>query len=418
MSGHPKISTRKVDALIPYARNARTHSAEQIDQIAASIKEFGWTNPVLVDGENGIIAGHGRVLAARKLGQKDVPVIELAHLSEAQRRAYILADNKLALNAGWDDSLLAIELQDLASLDFDVSITGFSEDELDKLNQEEVSTGLTEEDAIPGFTATPATVLGDVWILGKHRVMCGDSTSADDVGALLAGVEPHLMVTDPPYGVEYDPTWRADAGINKNQGKMGGVQNDDRADWRDAWALFPGDVAYVWHADKFSPDVAESLRACDFELRSMVIWAKSRLVLSRGHYHYQHEPCWYAVKKGGTGHWSGDRSQTTLWQMNDREDSGHGHGTQKPVEAMRRPVVNNSSRGQTVYDPFLGSGTTLIACETTGRTCYGMEIDPRYCDVIVRRWQEHTGKKARHAVTGDTFDDVLARSTQSQKQVS
>jgi len=213
----------------------------------------------------------------------------------------------------------------------------------------------------------PATVAGDVWLLGKHRLVCGDCTEPEVVEACVNGVTPHLMVTDPPYGVAYDPAWRARAGVNLNKRKLGKVGNDDRADWREAWALFPGDVAYVWHAGRFASVAADSLEACGFALRAQIIWGKDRFALSRGDYHWQHEPCWYAVRNGAKGHWSGGRSQSTLWSIPARDDSGHGHGTQKPVECMKRPIENNSSPGQAVYDPFLGSGTTIIAAEMTGR---------------------------------------------------
>lgn len=394
------IETIKVDALVPYARNSRTHSDAQVAQIVASIREFGFTNPVLIDGDGGIIAGHGRVLAARKMGMSDVPCLRLAHLSEAQKRAYIIADNKLALNAGWDDEMLALELRDLQAMDFDLALTGFEAEDIESLLAELDATpeGETEADAVPEVQATVVTKPGDVWMLGKHRLMCGDSTSADQVHLLLGGGVPHLMVTDPPYGVEYDPTRTSD-----NPLKAGKVLNDDIADWRAAWALFPGDVAYVWHASMFTHTVLESLEVCGFEHRAMIIWGKDRFTLGRGHYHWQHEPAWYVVKKGATGHWNGDRTQATLWNIKAREDGGHGHGTQKPVECMRRPIENNSKPGDSVYEPFSGSGTTIIAAEQTGRICYAMELSPQYVDVAVRRWQNFTGKQARHAETGAAF---------------
>jgi DNA modification methylase len=247
-------------------------------------------------------------------------------------------------------------------------------------------------------------VPGDVWLLGRHRLACGDCTDPLVVEKALAGVKPHLMVTDPPYGVEYDPAWRAKAGVNKSKGKLGKVLNDDKADWREAWALFPGEVAYVWHAGLFARDVQESLEACDFQVRSQIIWAKDRFALSRGHYHWQHEPCWYAVK--GTGHWAGDRSQSTLWSIKAREDGGVGHGTQKPVECMKRPIENNSSPGQAVYEPFSGSGTTIIAAEMTGRACHAIELNAAYVDVAIKRWQEFTGQAATLEGDGRSFTDV------------
>ena len=395
-----------MSGLVPYARNARLHSPHQVDQIAASIREFGWTVPVLVDEEGGIIAGHGRVLAAKKLGIDAVPVMVARGWSEAQRRAYVLADNKLTLNGEWDAELLKIELKDLQAADYDLGITGFSKDELAKLLIDG-TVGMTDPDEVPEPPLVPVSVLGDVWVLGKHRIICGSSTEADTVAKVLNGVEPHLMVTDPPYGVEYDPKWRAKAGVNKNKAKLGEVLNDDRAGWREAWALFPGDVAYVWHAGLFAREVQDSLEACGFQIRSQIIWAKERFALSRGHYHWQHEPCWYAVKE--SGHWGGDRSQSTLWKINSRDDGGVGHGTQKPVECMMRPIENNSSPGQAVYEPFSGSGTTIIAGEMTGRCVYAIELNPAYVDVAVKRWQEFTGKEAVHAESGLTFAEHAKR---------
>ena len=250
------------------------------------------------------------------------------------------------------------------------------------------------------------TRLGDVWQLGRHRLVCGDSTDPATVERALAGVRPHLMVTDPPYGVEYDPAWRNRAGLGSTK-RVGKVENDHRADWREAWALFPGDVAYVWHGALHASTVAESLTACGFQIRAQVIWAKDRLVLGRGHYHWQHEPCWYAVR--GQGHWAGDRKQTTLWQIASRaQDAETVHGTQKPVECMRRPMENNSSPGQAVYEPFSGSGTTLIAAEVAGRVCHAVELAPAYVDVAVLRWQAFTGQQAVLEGGRATFADVAA----------
>ena len=400
--------------LIPYARNSRTHSEAQVTKIASSIKEFGFINPVVTDGKNGIVAGHGRVLAASKLGLKEVPCVEASHLTEAQKRAYVIADNRMALDAGWDIDLLKVELGDLQGMDFDLALTGFDPGELENFLAEKTE-GLTDPDSVPDTPARAVTVPGDVWVMGKHRLRCGDSTAATDVEALLVGVKPHLMVTDPPYGVEYDPEWRGKAknadGSQLSTGKdraKGKVQNDDKADWREAWALFPGDVAYVWHADRFSPAVATSLEACDFDMRAMIIWGKHQLVIGRGHYHSQHEPCWYAVRKKGTGHWAGDRKQTTLWKIDKPQKSETGHGTQKPVDCMKRPIENNSSPGQAVYEPFSGSGTTIIAGEMTGRSVYAMELSPQYVDVAVKRWQEFTGHKATLESTGQTFEDVAS----------
>ena len=398
-----KVERRAVASLVPYARNARTHSEKQVAQIAASIREWGWTNPVLVDGEGSIIAGHGRVMAAQKLGLQDIPVMVAEGWSEAQRKAYVLADNQLAMNAGWDIEMLKIEIGELNSDGFNLDLIGFDDKVLaDLLN--DPTEGLTDPDDVPEPPDEPVTVLGNVWILGNHRLICGDATDALVVEKLLGAVKPHLMVTDPPYGVEYDPEWRERAGVNTATAAKGKVLNDDKADWREAWALFPGEVAYVWHAGLFAGTVADSLMACDFVLRSQIIWAKSQMVMSRGDYHWQHEPMWYAVKKSKTGHYDGGRKQTTLWEIEKPRKSETGHGTQKPVECMKRPIENNSSPGQAIYEPFSGSGTTIIAGEMTGRHVYAVELNPAYVDVAVTRWQNFTGQKAINEQTGNTFD--------------
>jgi len=402
-----KVERKAVSALVPFARNSRTHSDEQIEQVARSIVEWGFTNPVLIAKDGTIIAGHARVLAARKLGLEEVPVMVARRWSEAQIRAYVIADNKLAENAGWDRKLLASELQELAG-GFDLSLIGFSEEELAALSAR-TNAGLTDPDQVPDLPERPVSKAGDVWLLGRHRLVCGDCTDPSVVETCLNGVKPYLMTTDQPYGVAYDPSWRARAGVNRNKRKLGKVDNDDRADWRAAWALFPGDVAYVWHAGRFASVVAASLEACGFALRAQIIWGKDRFALGRGDYHWQHEPCYYAVREGGKGHWSGGRSQSTLWMIPARDDSGHGHGTQKPVECMRRPIENNSSPGQAVYDPFVGSGTTIIAAEMIGRACHAIEIDPAYVDVAVKRWQDFTGETGKLQASGQSFDEMVSK---------
>jgi DNA modification methylase len=396
-----------IERLMPYARNARTHSDAQVSQVAASIREWGWTNPVLVAEDGTIIAGHGRVLAARKLRITDIPVMIASGWTEAQKRAYAIADNKLTLNGGWDEELLGLELGELEILGFDLDLIGFTESEREALAAQ-FTEGLTDPDVVPDLPSDPITRAGDLWVLGTHRLLCGDSTSAEATERLLAGVKPQLMITDPPYGVNYDPAWRKRAGVNLNARKLGKVANDDRADWREAWALFPGSVAYVWHAGRHTSEVQQSLEASGFEMRSQIIWAKDRFALSRGHYHWQHEPCWYAVRGTAGANWSGDRKQSTLWSINSRDDDGHGHGTQKPVECMRRPIENNSSPGQAVYEPFSGSGTTIIAAEMTGRSCFAIEIDPAYVDVALLRWQAFTGEDAKLDQDGRSFAEVAA----------
>lgn len=426
----PKVGDYKnwpVGQLRPYERNARTHSPEQVEQIARSIRAFGFTNPVLVDPEGRIIAGHGRLAAALKLGMAEVPCLTVAGLTDEQRRALILADNKLALNAGWDLDLLRGELLELQATAADMlALTGFNDDELADLLTVRTE-GLTDPDDAPPLEAEAVSVPGDVWLLGKHRLVCGDSTDPLVVDKALAGVRPHLMVTDPPYGVEYDPAWRQRAGLVGSGAATGVVQNDDRADWREVWSLFPGDVAYVWHGGLHAGAVAESLLACKFRVRAQIVWVKSRFAISRGHYHWQHEPALYAVREdapddqwrfvpehevaayavrdGKAAGWRGDRKQSTVWFI-EHLKSDTGHGTQKPVECMRRPIENNSSPGQAVFEPFSGSGTTLIACEQSGRVCHAIELDPRYVDVAVRRWQAFTGRDAVLEADARTFAQV------------
>jgi DNA modification methylase len=395
-----------VERLVPFARNARTHSAGQVDQIAASMREWGWTNPVLVDEAGTIIAGHGRVEAARKLGLTEAPVMVATGWSEAKKRAYVIADNKLALNAGWNEELLAAELADLKDLAFDLDLVGFDAGELDRLLGE--PSAVDGENDVPPVPETSVSRAGDLWMLGSHRLLCGDARSVMDVARLLGGVVPRLMVTDPPYGVEYDPSWRNELGAAQTR-RTGKVLNDDQADWREAWALFPGDVAYVWHGGLHAGTVADSLTASGFEVRSQIIWTKERLVLSRGHYHWQHEPCWYAVRKGSKASWAGDRKQTTVWPIASRDqDAETVHGTQKPVECMRRPMLNNSNVGQAVYEPFMGSGTTLVAAESCGRTCLGLELNPAYVDVAVTRWQQLTGETVTLDGEGASFAEISA----------
>ena len=405
-----EIETWPIAKLRPYARNAKMHGDDQVAKIAASMAKFGWTVPCMVADDGELIAGHGRVLAATMLGLNEVPVIRLGHLDDAERRAYRIADNKLTELGDWDEAMLRDEIAGLLAEDFDLTLLGITDEDLDALLQDpDVGDGEAEgEDDIPEAPVDPVSRPGDLWLLGKHRLLCGDATVVTDVERVLNGTQPLLMVTDPPYGVKYDPAWRNKTGASATK-RTGKVLNDDRADWREAWALFSGDVAYVWHGALHATTVAESLEAAGFNVRSQIIWAKDRLVLSRGDYHWQHEPCWYAVKKTGKGHWAGDRKQTTLWQISGKDqDADTVHGTQKPVECMRRPILNNSSPGQAVYEPFMGSGTTLIAAETTGRVCYGIELNPTYVDVAVQRWQQFTRLDAVLAETGETFAALKA----------
>lgn len=409
-----QIERRATADLVPYARNARTHSPEQVGQIAGSMREFGWTYPVLVDEDDGIIAGHGRVLAAQKLKLAEVPVIVAKGWSEAKKRAYVLADNQLALNAGWDEGLLRIELQELQGLGFDLSLTGFSSGDLTKLFS--TQEGNTDPDDTPEPPTAPVSLAGDLWRLGDHWLICGDSTDPETVAKVLGGAKPHLMVTDQPYGVSYDAGWRNDAvqAGNGARGAPGGravgkVSNDDRADWRETWALFPGDVAYVWHGHIQGAACAASLQATDFELRSAIVWNKGSIVISRGHYHWQHEALFYAVRKGATGHWQGSRKESTVWDISRPKKSETGHSTQKPVECMARPIRNNSAPGDHVYEPFSGSGTTIIAAQMNKRICHAVELSPAYVDVAAKRFADFTGVAPILAETGETFEQVRAR---------
>ena len=404
-----------IGRLVEYERNPRKND-DVVDRMAQAITEFGFRIPIVARSDGLVVDGHLRLKAARVLGLDTVPVVLADELSETQIKAFRLLANQSANWAEWDELLLSSELNDMLAEDYDLSLIGFDDAELEALLAGEVDreTASREvEDDVPEAPETPISRPGDIWLLGKHRLLCGDATVATDVELLLGDVKPQLMVTDPPYGVEYDPGWRNKAGAAATK-RTGKVLNDDRADWREAWALFPGDVTYVWHGALHATTVADSLEASGFNIRSQFIWAKDRLVLSRGDYHWQHEPCLYAVKKTGKGHWAGDRKQTTLWQIaNKDQDVETVHGTQKPVECMRRPILNNSSQGQAVYEPFMGSGTTLIAAETTGRVCYGIELNPAYVDVAVQRWQQFTGKHAVLEGAGTSFDDLRSeRSSQ------
>lgn len=395
-----------VDAteLLANPRNWRLHPDNQRAALDKVLDMVGWVQNVIVNRRTGfVIDGHLRADMAISKGEK-VPV-QYVDLSPEEESLILATFDRLTAMAGVDSEKLSELVEDASEAfpDIEEILLG-----MDDLIEPEESDGLTDPDATPELDEHPVSETGDTWMMGRHRVRCGDSTNAADVEALLAGVSPHLMVTDPPYGVEYDPEWRDDrAGKFGPTGTAKGkVLNDDRADWREAWGLFPGDVAYVWHAGLRAREVVESLEVSGFVMRAQIIWAKSQLAMSRGHYHFQHEPCWYAVRRGQTGHWSGDRKQTTLWQIDKPVKSETGHSTQKPVECMKRPIENNSSIGQAVYDPFLGSGTTVIAAEMTGRACYGMELDQKYVDVIVKRWQEFTGKQAVLDGDGRTFDEI------------
>ena len=397
-----QIEKRQLSELIPYINNSRKHSDDQVTQIAASIKEFGWTNPILVDGDNGIIAGHGRIMAAKKLNMTEVPVIELAHLSKEQRKALIIADNKLALNSDWDLNLLAIELKDLQDLGFDLNLTGFADKELADILKPDQVEGLTDEDAVPDTPIEPKTKPGDIYQLGNHRLMCGDSTSIDQVEKLMDGNKASLVITDPPWNVAYGTNL-----ANNAQGyKAREIMNDNFAtdkEWQDFLSgtmgcinivTLPGCPIYCVMGASEWPAVDKALRDADFHWSSTIIWAKDTLVLSRKDYHTQYEPIWYGWKSDGPRIWTvQDRKQSDLWQCK-RPKRSDLHPTTKPVELLERALLNSSNHGVIVFEPFGGSGSTLIACEKTGRRCNAMELDPKYCDVIVKRWEDFTGKKA------------------------
>lgn len=417
-----KVELVPVSSLILYAQNARTHSPKQLRQIAGLMRKFGWTNAVLRDEKNIIWAGNGRIQAAPLLIEAGLtefsmaPVINATGWTEAQKKAYALADNQVALGAGWDPKLLESELKEISGMGFQMELLGFSASDLRRHLGTSAGGGLTDPDAAPEPPKVSVSRLGDLWLLGRHRILCGDSTSKAGVSRLFDGAKAALMATDPPYGVQYDPGWRDAAPLAKmGKRSAGKVQNDGRSDWREAWALFPGAVAYVWHAGKFCSSVEESLKAVGFEIRSQIIWRKPHFVVGRGDYHWQHEPCWYAVRKGATAKWRGGRKQSTVWDIANasamggkRDSEQSGHGTQKPVECMLRPIENNSVEGDIVYDPFLGSGTTVIAAEQSGRCCFGVELDPAYVDVAVRRWEAFTGQKALLSGRELSFEEMDA----------
>ena len=396
-----------IDKLIPWARNPRTHSDAQIAQIAASIAEFGFNNPILVDTKAGIIAGHGRLLAARKLGLKEVPVIVLDHLTEAQKRAYIIADNQLALNAGWNDELLRIELAALQAEDFDVSLIGFADEELARLlADQEAAQALTDEDAVPELPQTPISEAGDLWILGDHKLLVGDATVPEDVAKLMAGDAADLVFTDPPYNVAYE-------GYTENRLTIKGDRMSDaefkqflEAAFRSCrTAVKPGASLYVCHSSSWQREFQNALETAGFEVRCQIIWAKNTFAWGFGRYKFQHEPLFYTHVAGQKDPWYGDKSQSTLWEEK-KPAANRIHPTAKPVELIERALVNSSKAGDIVADLFAGSGSTLIGCERRGRKARLMEIDPKYADCVVRRYQEYTGKQATLDGDGRTFQEI------------
>jgi DNA modification methylase len=418
-----------IERLIRRDNNPRTHSREQVARIAASIREFGFTNPILVGADDDVIAGHARLLAAEKLGMKEVPVIVLSHLSPAQRRALVIADNQLAIaGAAWDEEMLRIELAILHEEDYNLDLVGFDDIELQRLLEaQDNASGLTDEDSVPEVQPEPVARLGDLFVLGHHRIICGDCTDPGVVATLLGDANPLLLITDPPYGIELDSEWRDRAGLNgcgpaeasymkhRTEGHTETtISGDTRADWSAAFELLPDlQVGYVWHASKLTSEVLAGLLRIGFIHHQQIIWDKQRTVLTRTLYWFQHEPCWFVRKKNAP--WFGKAGEnSTVWSCpspkfifngSDKEEK-FDHPTQKPMEVMRRPILNHTLPGEPLYDCFLGSGTTLIAAEQTGRVCYGVELDPKYIDVIIRRWQQYTGKRAVLDGDGRTFDEI------------
>ncbi|ODM77878.1 DNA methylase [Bradyrhizobium elkanii] len=411
----------------PYKRNAKQHPQKQIDKIRASYREFGEVDRVFVDEAGEIIAGHGRHLALVQENVAEVRVAIAIDWTDDQKRRFRLLHNQLNLSTGYDEKLLKLEIIELDGLGVPLDQLGFEPGRIAGLLHQP-SPGLTDPDDAPAPAPIAVSARGDVWLLGRHRLTCGDSTNPEDVARVLAGAKPHLMVTDPPYGVKYEPSWRVEAGYGSEGQALGEVLNDDRADWREAWALFPGDVAYIWHAGSHCHEVGNSLVACRFKIRAHIVWVKQRHVFGRGDYHFQHEPCFYGVKDGAdeqwhfvpehevatytvregrVGHYEGGRKQSTVWNI-EHVKSDTGHGTQKPVDCMRRPIENNSQPGDAVYEPFSGSGTTLIAAEMSGRKCFAIELNPIYVDIDVKRWQAFTGQAATLEGDGRTFDEIEA----------
>lgn len=403
----PAASVKMVEVakLVPYARNSRTHSDEQVGQIAASIKEWGWTTPILKDETGTLIAGHGRVLAAQKLGLKEIPAMTAVGWSDAQKKAYVLADNKLALNAGWDTELLKVELADLQSMDFDMPLIGFSEEELDKFLAVKAD-GLTDPDAMPEVPLVPVTKPGDVWLLGNHRVMCGSATVQTDMDKLVNGRLVDMWLTDPPYNVNYEGKTK-DALKIKND-SMGDA--DFRTFLRDSYAtadtvMKPGAVFYIWHADSEGYNFRGAAADVNWKVRQCLIWKKSTMVMGRQDYQWRHEPCLYGWKDGAGHLWASDRKQTTILEFDKPSRNGE-HPTMKPVELFEYQLLNNTKGGDIVLDSFGGSGTTIIAAERNGRVGYAMELDPVYCDVIVKRWEDFTGQDAVLEATGEKFKEL------------
>jgi len=406
-----KVELRPINVLLPYCRNPRLHDEAQVSQIAASMVEFGWTSPILVDGQNGLIAGHGRLLAARKLGLKQVPVIELAHLSETQKRAYVITDNQLTLNSTWDEDLLRVELAALQEADFDLALTGFDADEILEImaGEETITEGNADENAAPEASETPVSQSGDVWIMGRHRLLCGDSTDAANYTLLLAGEKAAMTFTDPPYGVNY-----ANSAKDKMRGTNRPILNDNLGEDFEPFlkaALTPmiahcQGAIYIAMSSSELDTLQSAFRAAGGKWSTFIIWAKNTFTLGRSDYQRQYEPILYGWPEGTTRHWCGDRDQGDVWNIK-KPQKNDLHPTMKPVELVERAIRNSSRPGDVVLDPFGGSGTTLIAAEKAGRQARLIELDPKYVDVIVRRWQSYAGAQAVREADRVKFDDLV-----------
>ena len=405
-----KIEQWPTAKLLPYSRNARTHSAEQIAQIAASIVEFGFSNPILAGSDGVIVAGHGRWAASQKLGLELVPVVVLDHLSPTQRRALVIADNRIAENAGWDDAMLRVELDALRDDDFDLSLTGFDADALADLfeGEEGGDTGQTGDDEVPESQEAVISRPGDVWLLDGHRVLCGDATVAASYEQLLQGEQVDMAFTDPPYNVNY-----ANSAKDKMRGKDRAILNDNLGDGFYDFllaALTPTIASckgaiYVAMSSSELDVLQSAFREAGGKWSTFVIWAKNTFTMGRSDYQRQYEPILYGWPEGGKHHWCGDRDQSDVWQIK-KPHKNDLHPTMKPVELVERAIRNSSRPGNSVLDPFGGSGTTLIAAEKSGRKAFLMELDPKYVDVIVRRWQDWTGKLATRESDGAALDDL------------
>ena len=400
-----KVVRWAVDKLLPYARNARTHTDEQVAQVAASIVEFGWTNPILVGADGIIIAGHARLAAARKLNMTEVPVIVLDHLTPAQRRALVIADNRLALSAGWDEEMLRVELESLAEEGFDLDIVGFTEDEIEELlrEPEEAREGLTDDDAVPEEPERAVTMPGDVWLMGGHRLLCGDATQMGDVEKVLAGGLADIVFTDPPYNVDYEGKTAKKLKIGNDS--LGGEFYDFlREACSNVLAVTKGAV-YMCMSSSELHTLFRAFTDAGGHWSTFVIWAKHHFTLGRSDYQRQYEPILYGWRNGTDHFWCGARDQGDIWFIK-RPMANLEHPTMNPVELVERALRNSSKSRDTILDPFGGSGTTLIACEKAGRQARLVEVEPRYCDVAVRRWQEWTGETATLEGDGRTFAEL------------